>query len=567
MSTISHNSMPSTTMQSCEVSNALSTGFFEKNRGVLWLIMSILFIVAFGVRVYFFDASRAVGEVQYRSAVIARAFYFEWVDTVPEWRKDVNSILLNSYEEREPPITEYLVSIFYWIAGGEYLWIARLINTFFWLIGGTILFLIARHITTTDAAVFATAYYLFVPIGIFLSTSFQTDSLMMMMYLVSIFAMINYTRRSSLNRLVLTAFVSGLSILVRPLIIFAIFTSFLFIVLTQLVGSINKKIDERSIHNGEIRSPIYQHHWYSYFKNALKPYEPWRKTIIDLFIFSTIVMVIGVLYYVFGIFVAGKGLETQASVSFVPRFLMEREYWRGWLLTATGAVGFMPLVLSIFGIPLLRPGIPRALVSGLWFGYLFFCLVFTFHIHFNQYYHAQLFPIVALSLGGVSAILFKQLRRSVRHWYWWAPVIVSILMIALFTARDVRALFNNQAPIESQQTAWEIGELVNHSTNTILIASYYGRPLMYMAEISGTYWPRRITSDQLIRDPGSQEQSTQERIDSLGFDPEYFIITNFPEYYSHHDDLRDYLLSHCKPLVESDQYLIYHECASSDSSS
>jgi hypothetical protein len=560
MSKISHNSIPSTTSQSGEVGNALSTGFFDNNRGVLWLIMSILFIVAFGVRVYFFDASRAVGEVQYRSAVIARAFYFDRVDTIPEWRIDVNSSLLNSYEEREPPITEYLVSIFYWIAGGEYLWIARLINTFFWLIGGMILFLIARHITTTDGAVFATAYYLFVPIGIFLSTSFQPDSLMMMMYLVSIITMILYARSSSLNRLLLTAFVSGLSILVRPLIIFAIFTSFIFIALTQLVGSINKKFNNGSIHNGEIRSPIYGHYWYSYFKHALKSYEPWRKTITDLFIFSIVVLVVGVLYYVYGIFVAGRGLDTQAEFSIDPNLLTSREYWSGWLLTATNAIGYMPLVLSIVSIPLLHQGISRVLVIGLLTGYIMFCLVFTYHIRFADYYHSQLIPIVAIPLGWVAAILFNSLRSVIQNWRWWIPVIISILLVALFTARDVRSFFNNQTPIESQQTAWEIGELVNHSTNTALIASYYGRPLMYMAEISGTYWPRRITSDQLIRDQGSQAQNVQERLDSLGFNPEYFIITNFPEYYGHHDDLRDYLLSHCKPLVESNQYLIYYAC-------
>jgi hypothetical protein len=554
------NSTPANAYQPEGVGNPLSSSFFDENRRLLWLTMSILFIVAFGVRVYFFDASRAVGEVQYRSAVIARAFYFERVDTIPEWRKVVNRSLHNSFEEREPPVTEYLASIFYWIAGGEHLWLARSITTLFWLIGGMILFLIARYITTTDGAVFATAYYLFVPIGIFLSTSFQPDSLMMMMYLVSIFTIILYAKRSSMNRLVLTAFVSGLSILVRPLIIFALFTSFIFLALSQLVGSINKKLSKGAIHKDDKRFPIFGQFRSSHFKNALKSSEIWRKTLIDMSIFSTVVLVIGGLYYVYGIFVAGKGLDTQAEFSIAPSLLTSREYWHGWLLTATTAIGFMPLVLSIVSIPLLHPGISRVLVIGLWTGYVIFCLVFTYHIRFANYYHSQLIPIVAIPLGLFAAILFNNLRAVIQNWRWWLPVIVSIAMIGLFTARDVRSFFNNQAPIESQQTAWEIGELVNHSTNTVLIASYYGRPLMYMGEISGTYWPRQITSDQIIRDPSSQEHSVHERLNSLGFDPEYFIITNFPEYYGHHDDLRDYLNSHCKPLVESDQYLIFHEC-------
>jgi hypothetical protein len=561
------NFTPSITSRLENVGNPFLSSFFDQNRRLLWLTMSILFIAAFGVRVYYFDASRAVGEVQYRSAVIARAFYFERVGTIPEWRKEVNLSLLNRFEDREPPVTEYLTSIFYWIAGGEHLWLARSITTFFWLVGGMFLFLIARYITTTDGAIFATAYYLFVPIGIFLSTSFQPDSLMMMMYLVSIFTIILYAKRSSMNRLVLTAFVSGLSILVRPLIIFALFTSFIFLTLSQLVGSINNKFNKGTIDIDDKRFPIIGQFRTSYFKNALKSSEIWRKTLFDMSIFSTVVLVIGVLYYVYGIFVAGKGLDTQAEFSIAPSLLTTRDYWHGWLLTVTTAIGYMPLVLSIVSIPLLRPGNSRVLLIGLWTGYIIFCLVFTYHIRFASYYHSQLIPIVAIPLGWFAAILFNNLRVVIQNWRWWIPVIISIILVALFTARDVRSFFNNQAPIESQQSAWEIGELVNHSTNSVLIASYYGRPLMYMAEISGTYWPRSITSDQLIRDPGSEENSVQERIDSLGFDPEYFIITNFSEYYGHHDDLRDYLLKHCNPLVESNEYLIYHECSSSESGS
>jgi 4-amino-4-deoxy-L-arabinose transferase-like glycosyltransferase len=507
----------SNTYRQEDFGNPIDSCYFESNRYLLWLTLLSLFLLAFAVRVYFYGESRAVGEVQYRSAVIARAFYFERANTIPEWRREVNDRTRQGFVVKEPSVTEYLTALTYLISGGESMWLARLMTTVFWLIGGVFLFLIARNLVSVDAAVFTTAYYLFVPIGIFLSTSFQPDSLMIMLYLVSVFTIVQYGKKPSRDRLIIAAIVSGLAILVKPLTIFTLFAGFIFVAGLSLTRNLGETVDKGDIYDSKIAFPLSIKSFRSEFISQFKLNKSVRKTLIDILIFSFLLLIIGTMYYVYGILVSGQGLETQASVSFVPRFLMEREYWRGWLLTATGAVGLIPLALALLGIPLLRPGIPRALVVGLWFGYLIFCLVFTFHIHFNQYYHSQLFPIVALSLGGVSAILFKQLRLSIRLWYWWAPVIVSILMIALFTARDVRALFNNQAPIESQQIAWEIGELVNHSTNTVLIASYYGRPLMYMAEISGTYWPRRITSDQLIRDPGSQEQSVQERLDSLGF--------------------------------------------------
>jgi hypothetical protein len=548
------------TYQKKELGNPLFSGFFEENRRLLWITMLTLFIIAFVVRVYFYDASRAVGEVQYRSAVIARAFYFDRLDSIPGWRKEVNDSIRQGFNEKEPSITEYLVSIAYRIAGGEHLWLARSLTTLFWLISGAFIFLISRNITSLDASVFATAYYLFVPIGIFISTSFQPESLMMMMYLIGIFTIVQYAYKPTKDKLIIAAIVSGFAILVKPLILFALMACFMTVVLSTLIRNLHETANGDDFKWGYLPSPL------TFLSKQVRQgsgkelIEFSRKTLLHIIVFSSIILIIGTSYYFYGFFIAGRGLATQASVSFVPHFLLEREYWRGWLLTATGSVGFMPLVLSLLGIPLLRPGIPRSLVTGLWFGYFLFCLVFTFHIHFNQYYHAQLFPIIALSLGCVSGILFFHLRRGIHNWYWWLPVIVSITMIALFTVRDVRSLFNNQAPVETQQTAWEIGELVNHSTNTVLIASYYGRPLMYLAEISGTYWPRRITSDQIIRDPGAREQSVQERLDSLGFDPEYFIVTNFPEFYSHHDDLQEYLSNHCSLLAESDQYLIFHAC-------
>ena len=38
-------------------------------------------------------------------------------------------------------------------------------------------------------------------------------------------------------------------------------------------------------------------------------------------------------------------------------------------------------------------------------------------------------------------------------------------------------------------TAKVLGNLVAHSTRTVFLAPYYGRPLMYYGELSGRDWP------------------------------------------------------------------------------
>ena len=92
----------------------------------------------------------------------------------------------------EPPVVEYLVSSIYRIMGREDISYSRYLTNLFWLIGGIFMYLIAKKLLSTDAAVIATAYYLFVPMGVIISRSFQPDSLMMMLYLISLYLIVDY---------------------------------------------------------------------------------------------------------------------------------------------------------------------------------------------------------------------------------------------------------------------------------------------------------------------------------------------------------------------------------------
>lgn len=62
---------------------------------------------------------------------------------------------------------------------------------------------------------------------------------------------------------------------------------------------------------------------------------------------------------------------------------------------------------------------------------------------------------------------------------------------------------------------------------------------------------------QLYREPGAHEQSVQERMDQLGFKPDYFVITCFDLFQRKHQDLGTYLESACSARLETTDYLIY----------
>src|SRR4030095_15271704 len=113
----------------------------------LFLVV-FLFVVALGVRLSHisepplnFHAVR-----QYHSLLIARGYYYETIDDIPEWKRQVVRTSMQRRAIWEPHIMESLVSLAYRIIGGEHYWIPRLLSSVFWLIGGGFLLLIALKI-------------------------------------------------------------------------------------------------------------------------------------------------------------------------------------------------------------------------------------------------------------------------------------------------------------------------------------------------------------------------------------------------------------------------------------
>ena len=75
--------------------------------------------------------------------MIARALYLPYDSSMPGWAREL--ALLNAEENAlEPPIIEHLAVYGYRLAGGEHLWIGRLISIISWLIGGVAIGLIGR---------------------------------------------------------------------------------------------------------------------------------------------------------------------------------------------------------------------------------------------------------------------------------------------------------------------------------------------------------------------------------------------------------------------------------------
>jgi len=259
------------------------------------LIVSILLIVAFGMRAYCineppldFHATR-----QYRSAIIARGYFFEMSQSIPDWEREVAIVNRNAEGVLEPPIMELFAFFAYRIAGAEHLWIPRMLSMIFWLGGGVLLYALTRDLISSDAAILSTAFYLFLPFGIRASRSFQPDPLMVFAFLSSIFAISRYHIQPSRTRLALAAALSALAIFVKPVCLSAIFGAF-------ILANISRQGIRKTLTN------------------------------LNLVLFGIVSLLPTVLFYLYGIFVAGF-LRGQAWMSFIPSLYFSLTFWLGWL--------------------------------------------------------------------------------------------------------------------------------------------------------------------------------------------------------------------------------------------
>jgi 4-amino-4-deoxy-L-arabinose transferase-like glycosyltransferase len=495
------------------------TCLLDPNSRLFKLLLIMVFVVAALIRS---DDIRAPGhliEREYNSAVFARAFYFQNNDNIEPWRQEIAQVNRERFPVLEPPLTEFLVSILYRILGQEGIWYARYLTNGFWLIGGIFLFRIVTMLISANAALLSLAFYLFAPWGIIISRSFQPDALMMMTFLMSLYFMVRYFEVPTWHRLILSAVFSGLAILLRPLVIFTLFGAFIVLFITA------------------------KRNW----KFFLDP---------QFIVFISICLTFPLAFYVYSI-VIDEGLRGLTASRFRPHLLIRLRFWREWVELAALAVGPSAIAAAFLGYFFLPKNRIRTLMIGLSAGYLAFGLTLTYHIITHTYYHIQLIPIVSVCTSvffiHIGMVIKKQLPK-----YWALPVLAVVVFLLYFGILEFRRNLYTSV-FEPPAVATEIGEVVHHSLRTVFVSHHYGDPLTYYGEFSGAPWPVSI-DDPFYGLPGKRELTVQERLDSFGYDPEYFIITNFELFERKHQDLKMYLRENCAVFASQETYLIYNAC-------
>jgi hypothetical protein len=488
------------------------------------LILIALFVSAFGIRLQGLDSQPYDFHPvkQFRSALTARAMYYDHnPSAAEEWQREVARESLHQIETLVPPVIDRLAAAVYGALGREALEVARFLSVLFWLIGGVFLYRIALQILTPDSALVSLALYLLLPFGVMASQSFQPDPLMVMFLLVAVHSLLRHDARPTSGNLMAAAAISAIAVLIKP-VSFPILLSAFVALTMRRVGIVMGVLGRPTLMFGAI---------------ALAP---------------------SLAYYGYQVLAIDGAMQAQADKSFVPGHFLDFRFWDGWLKRIRLVMGFTLFVAGLVGslMPTTQRG--RALLPGLWAGYLLMCILFNYTISTHDYYHLPLIAIVALSIGALSSPVLDKFGSTYQgRGYHIAAygLIAFALVLSLGTSFQARSRvpdYGNRATL-----AAEIGAAVNHSTLTIHLAPYQGFPLMYHGQIAGRYWPYwyDIRDERLWM---SETPDARERLERLleDFPAEHFIVADLEEF-ERQEDLRELMVSTYPVARQSTDYLVF----------
>ncbi len=517
-------------LQRCRVTNRQSF--------LLLLLLLLLFATAAGIRLHKisdppldYHPNR-----QYASAQGARTMYYLSSDTLTEWQEDILRSLNppNTRIKFPLPTIEGIAFLLYKVAGGEYLWLPRVFSALSFVLGAVFLYLIAKRVTTRGGALCATAFYLFLPFGILASRSFQSEPLMVAAMLFAVWTVVLHAEKPTRRRALIAGLATAAAILIRPVCGFMIFGAFAGLALAR---------------QGPIR--------------PMKDPGSW--------LFAGVAVLPTVALSIYDrLHLGGAGAAYVEEVAFVPRLLITPSFYLDWLMVLVnilgtafplGAlallVGLVLLAAVVGALFILRKGPPRALVLGLLCGYLVSGLVFNFHIHTHNYFSLQFVPLAALCLGSLAVWLVPHSytlapRLAVRGAIAFALIVVCLTALAWTLARV-------SIPNADQQVraAESIGEIVDHSKQTIVLSQYYGRDTVYHGWFIGSAWPATYELEARSKLGRPDVRGEELFYDSYwDHSPEYFIVTYLADF-ERQADIREFLLREFPILAETDDYIIF----------
>jgi hypothetical protein len=507
------------------------------------LTLVIIFVAAIAIRLYDltdlpldFHPTR-----QLFSALKARGMYYETLIDAPAEQRQFAIQQGKLRATIEPEILEKL-TVFTWKFTGEQLWVARIYSSLFWLLGGIFLYLLARDLFSKDGALFATAFYLLLPYGVFASRSFQPDPLMIALILgfwwaVNRWAKIleeksKFTAKPAKNAkkelnlsdlralggsnwfwVICASLLGGLAIFVK--------LNAAFFVIGGALGATLGRVSLRDL----VRNK-------------------------QVWMMATLGILPGLGWVVYGL---SRGfLGQQFGGRFMPELFLSPSFYLGWTQMIGNVLGLFTFALALLGLLLVNDKPVRVFLLGLWGAYFAFAIFFDYHISTHDYYSLPLLPIAALALTPLADAVFARLVERIGnplHKTLAASILTLGLVAVLWTSR-VALKSTNYRP---QAEFWnQIGETVR-GHRVVALTQEYGLPLAYWGWTGAANWPD--SSDIEYHALRGGDASFEKTFTRLANNKELFLVTDFADL-KRQPDLQA-RLSTFAIFAEDDGYIIY----------
>jgi hypothetical protein len=496
----------------------MSQPTFFSSRAARVAALLFLFTIALAIRLYDltdppldFHPTR-----QLLSAVKARALFFRTQPdgySTAQLETGIRQARLKA--QVEPEILESIAAFTYRYTG-EQVWVARIYSSLFWIVGGVFLFLFVRRLTSFDAAILPTAYYLLFPYAILASRSFQPDPLMVMMILLFWWAFARWTDRisgpssRSWIAAILAGILGGLAILVKFSAAFFVIGAALGLALSRLT-------------------------WRDLFRNG----QVWVMAILGA--------LPGAIYLLNGL---QGGLGDQFQGRFIPALLVNPFNYLQWMTKVDLAAGGFFVMLALLGFFLAPDRRFRFLLFGLWGSYLLYSLYFDYHSATHDYYQMPFLPIVAVSLAPLGGWFFARLAEST------ARPALRIAASAILMLGMVMVVWNVRNQMKTmdyrpEAAMWtEIGQIIQDRSVVGLVEDY-GSSLEYWGYRTIPLWPYSGETKYLL----GGKLPTEKLFKEYSSKKDLFLVTDFKEL-SRQPALQEILKKY--PVLQSgDGFTIY----------
>jgi len=480
------------------------------------LLLAVMMLIAVAVRLHEIDQPivRFHPTRHYRSAVLARACYYDLAGGIPDWAKQVADANRGMQQSGEPPLMEWAACGAYLALGHENIMIPRVLAALIWVSGAIPLWLLASRLASPSAALLAAALHLFLPYGIVASQNFQPDPLMTVAALWALVALVRHYDEPTRARFLLAGLAVGAAGLIKPMSVF---------VTLPVLGAL-----------------------------ALLHREPLRQRLTAA-VELTIVGMLAPLIFYGNSALRGSLVQDQMRMRFEPQLMGSMFFWGG-LARIVSRVETWPLfILAAIGAVVTRDRVSRAVLAALFAGYFAFAVAFTYHMPTHDYYHLPYLPVIALGvavlLARMEGVIPERARAAA------AAVLCAITVVVGSMTAWPRLHFADAA--EYAQMYREVGELTEHGTHVLFLDPEYGFSMMYHAEVSGDSWPN-------VDDLAAEAIDGRSRIDAdARFErdyawaaPTYFVVTDLGSLDAE-KDLQAMLAKRTTPVRLTSRYRIY----------